>query len=161
MDLIIQKATELGVTRVVPLISQHTVVRIESPREAIKKRDKWQRVAIEACKQCGQNWLPEIGLPMPVAEFVRSTESQMKIVAAIEGESSPVKSTIEKMTASRGGLPDSVSVLIGPEGDLTHGEINDAIEAGFQAVSLGPITLRSETAAIYSVSVLAYELMER
>lgn len=160
MDLIIQKATELGVGRIVPLETRNTVVKLGSQRDREKKREKWQRVAIEACKQCGQNWLPEVGMPVAISKFVESTDDTFKVVAAIGEKSSSLKAILAG-EAERGTYPRAVSILIGPEGDFTAREVEEAIRNGFLPMSLGPIILRSETAAIYTVSVLAYELMNR
>lgn len=160
MELIIQKATELGVSRIVPLETRNTVIKMGSQKDREKKQEKWQRVAVEACKQCGQNWLPEVGMPVGLSQFVGSSGDCLKVVAAIGEKSSSLKSILAR-ESEKGTHPRSASVLIGPEGDFTTGEVEEAIESGFLPMSLGPIILRSETAAIYSVSVLAYELMNR
>ena len=160
MDLIIQKATELGATRIVPLLSTNTVVRLND-KEKIRKQQKWQRVAIEACKQCGQNWLPQIGLPVSPAEFVQNSTDEMKIVAAIDPQSRPLKEIMHRWDQQEQTRPSCASLLIGPEGDLTTEEVETALASEFQPLSLGPIILRSETAAIYTVSVIVYELMGR
>jgi len=160
MDLIIQKATELGAGRIVPLISARTVVQLDE-KEAIKKREKWQRVAIEACKQCGQNWLPEIAVPVSVDQFVKtaSTADPFRLVAAIDPESRSLKRILADWRESHESLPDSATLMIGPEGDFTPAEISTARGAGFHPMTLGPIILRSETAAIYAISVVGHELM--
>ncbi len=158
MDLIIQKATELGAGRIVPLISDRTVVQLDE-KEAKKKREKWQRVAIEACKQCGQNWLPEIGTPVSVEQFVKSAEKTdpFRLVAAID----PGSRSLKQILAAYDTLPDSATLMIGPEGDFTPAEISTAQGAGFHPMTLGPIILRSETAAIYAISVIGHELMTK
>ncbi|MDF1814226.1 MAG: 16S rRNA (uracil(1498)-N(3))-methyltransferase [Verrucomicrobiales bacterium] len=156
MELIIQKATELGVAKIVPLTTTNTVVRLDE-KEKSKKQEKWQRVAIEACKQCGQNWLPEVAKPQSVENYIKETTNEWKIVAAIDSSSR----TLKEIIADRQTVPDAVSLLIGPEGDFTSSEVEKAVETGFQPMSLGPIILRSETAAIYTVSVFAYEMMNR
>ncbi len=160
MDLIIQKATELGAGRIVPLISDRTVVQLDE-KEADKKREKWQRVAIEACKQCGQNWLPEITTPVSVDQFTKSAEKAdpFRLVAAIDPVSRSLKCILADWAESHDSRPDSATVMIGPEGDFTPAEISTARSAGFQPMTLGPIILRSETAAIYAISVVGHELM--
>jgi 16S rRNA (uracil1498-N3)-methyltransferase len=160
MDLIIQKATELGVARVVPLLTTNTVVKLDEP-EMSKKQEKWQRIAIEACKQCGQNWLPEIAEPQAVETFVQDAKDEFKIIAAIDSRSVTLKEIMANWNSVNGSRPTSGTLLIGPEGDFTSNEVETAAKNGFQKMSLGPIILRSETAAIYAVSVLAYELMNR
>ena len=157
MDLIVQKATELGVSRIVPLLSERTVVQFNE-QEAEKKREKWERVAIEACKQCGQNWLPEILAPMAVGRYLSAAgpvnERELRLMAALFGNARPLKTVLDGLPRS----PESATILIGPEGDFTPAELSLAVNAGYQPLSLGPIILRSETAAIYAVSILSYEL---
>ena len=162
MDLIIQKATELGVGRIVPLLSDRTVVQLDE-NEAAKKREKWQRIAIEACKQCGQNWLPKVALPTAVESFVKTSAENdpFRLVAAIDPESRSLKSILFDWEKSHQTPPDSATLMIGPEGDFTSAEITQACDSGFQPMTLGPIILRSETAAIYAVSVVGHELMTR
>jgi 16S rRNA (uracil1498-N3)-methyltransferase len=157
MDLIIEKATELGVSEIVPIISDRTVVRLD-PAEAARKQEKWQRVVIEACKQCGQNWLPTVGLPVTLPKFFASQPiADLKLIAAIEDQAEPLKLILAKRTAPI----RSALICIGPEGDFTPAELNLAKENGCAPMTLGPIILRAETAAIYSVSVLAHELFSQ
>lgn len=159
MDLIVQKATELGASRIVPLLSDRTVVKL-APDEIEKKRIKWQRVALEACKQCGQNWLPEIAAPVAVMDFLRASTGaaeSLQLIAAIDDRAGSLKDILADNNLQVS--PASASIMIGPEGDFTPAELNAAINAGFRPMSLGPIVLRSETAAIYSLSVLVHELM--
>lgn len=160
MDLIVQKATELGASTIVPLLSERTVVRLD-PDEARKKREKWQRVAIEACKQCGQNWLPEVAEPVGVEAFLGKAgkgEGTLKLVAALTESARPLREILADRDPDA-SHPDSALVLVGPEGDFTPAEMGSALGIGFQPLTLGPIVLRSETAAIYALSVLGYELL--
>ena len=162
MELIIQKATELGVSKVVPLLTSNTVIRLPANKEREKKQSKWQRVALEACKQCGQNWLPEISIPLDMPEWIDSCRDDLRIVAAIEEGSHPFHKILNNWKEHHAGnLPASACILIGPEGDFAPKEVEAALQTGFTPMTLGPIILRSETAAIYSVSVLAYELCQR
>ena len=160
MDLIIQKATELGAGKIVPLISDRTVVQLDE-KEGNKKREKWQRLAIEACKQCGQNWLPEIGVPVSVGQFAKEAAEldPFRLVAAIDPESRSLKRILADWDEVHDSHPDSATLLIGPEGDFTPEEVSTALGSGFHAMTLGPIILRSETAAIYAISVVGHELM--
>jgi len=160
MDLIIQKATELGASRIVPLLSERTVVQIERA-DLEKKQQKWQRVAIEACKQCGQNWLPTVETPTSVEQFVKKTGDRFRIVAAISPDSRSLKSILAEWDEENDERPDAATLMIGPEGDFTPAEVSTALSGGFAPLSLGPIILRSETAAIYALSVTGYELMDR
>jgi 16S rRNA (uracil1498-N3)-methyltransferase len=160
MDLVIQKATELGAAEIVPLLSARTVVRLDD-REAADKQEKWQRIAIEACKQCGQNHLPRVQRPVTLEKFFAQQPGQeLLLIAAIEPEARRLKDLLEEWRAVHPGKlnPASVLVLIGPEGDFTPAEVGVAKSHGCLPMSLGPVILRTETAAIYSLSTLAHEL---
>lgn len=151
MELIVQKAVELGITSIQPLITDHTIVR---PEQMDKKVAKWQRIALEACKQCGQNYLPTIH---PALEFNNWLEvrvrksSELNLVAALLPASRP----FSEVFADK---PQSCSFLIGPEGDFSDKEYQQIIDAGYQPVSLGDIVLRVETATLYCLSVIKHEL---
>jgi 16S rRNA (uracil1498-N3)-methyltransferase len=160
MDLVIQKAAELGASEIVPLMSDRTVVRLDAG-EAADKQEKWQRVAIEACKQCGQNHLPRVQKPVPLDRFFSRRPAQdLLLIAAIEPDARRLKEVLAEWTALHPGRgrPASVLVLIGPEGDFTPSEVGMAKSHGCLPLSLGPIILRTETAAIYTLSTLAHEL---
>jgi len=161
MDLIVQKATELGVNDIVPVVSQRTVVRID-PDEAARKQAKWQRVAIEASKQCGQNWLPAVHRPQPLDSALQQLDPHdLKLIAALESDARPLREVFASRDAAgpdAATRPASALICIGPEGDFTPAEANAARGLGCQPVSLGPIILRTETAAIYCLSVLNHEL---
>jgi 16S rRNA (uracil1498-N3)-methyltransferase len=158
MDLIVQKAGELGATRVVPLLSDRTIVQLEAD-EIAKKREKWQAVALEACKQCGQNHLPEIAAPVPPREFLeRLDKKSLLLIASLQPDARTLKEVLADYSSQHGHLPREVTVFVGPEGDFTPAEIALAKSHGCQPISLGPIILRTETAAIYCLSVLAHEL---
>jgi 16S rRNA (uracil1498-N3)-methyltransferase len=159
MDLIFQKATELGVTELAPLQSDHSIAQIvEEKAEA--KVEKWRKLTIEAAKQCGQNWLPVVHPPVPVRDFVTGVpRGAVKLIASLQNEAKPLKAALrEQLQGLKGGLP--IVVMIGPEGDFTPAEIGQARSAGFIPVSLGKIILRAETAAFFALSAIAYELME-
>jgi 16S rRNA (uracil1498-N3)-methyltransferase len=155
MDLIVEKATELGAAVIAPLLSERTIVRCEE-EEAAAKQQKWQRVALEAAKQCGQNWLPEVQKPATLKKFFSNKlKFDLMLIASLQPDARPLKSLLAESGAAR---PQSVLILIGPEGDLTPAEMNLAKSAGCRPITLGPIILRTETAAIYCLSVLAHEL---
>jgi len=162
MDLIIEKATELGAAEIVPLLSERTVVKVDAD-ESKDKRAKWQRVAIEACKQCGQNWLPEVAVPVtPKAFFDARPKFDLMLIASLQPGAKHLKEIFREI-AGEGFLaktkrPKRTLVLVGPEGDFTPAEISLAIGAGCRPLTLGPIILRTETAAIYCLSVLSHEL---
>lgn len=158
LETIIQKAVELGASRVVPLLSERSVVRIDK-EDAPRKQAKWTEIALEACKQCGQNTLPAISAPVSPAHFLAEPgQSELLLVASLQPDSRHLKSILADFAAERGKMPSSVTVLVGPEGDFTPAELGAAKSAGFLPVTLGPIILRSETAAIYCLSVLSHEL---
>ena len=155
MDLIIEKATELGVSAIAPLMSERTVVR-GSEDDHIRKQSKWQRTAIEACKQCGQNFLPRVGEPCtPRSFFARNGRFDLMLIGSLQGDARPMKKALAEFGANR---PKSVLILIGPEGDFTPADVALAKSHGCRPISLGPIILRTETAAIYCLSVLNHEL---
>jgi len=159
MDLIVQKATELGAAAVVPLLTEHTVVQVDA-REGEKKREKWQAVAVEASKQCGQNWLPNVLAPQGLADLLKSAPAfDLLLIASLQPGSRHPKAVLAEYRNAKGANPASVLVLIGPEGDFTPAEIALALEAGCRPITLGPIVLRTETAALYCLSVLSYELL--
>jgi 16S rRNA (uracil1498-N3)-methyltransferase len=162
MDLIIEKSVELGVNAIVPVFSDRTVVRLDG-KDAAKKQEKWQRLALEACKQCGQNWLPQVSVPVSFDAAWRQLPSHdVRLIAAIQEDSRSVKDTLASVSAlgqHRERRIRSVLMAIGPEGDFTPEEYAAARGAhGCLPVSLGSIILRVETAAMYCLSVLRHEL---
>jgi 16S rRNA (uracil1498-N3)-methyltransferase len=159
MDLILQKATELGVSELVPLQSDHSIAQVDGEK-ADAKVDKWQKLTIEAAKQCGQNWLPVVHPPQVPKDFVaRVPKGAVKLIASLQHEARPLKAALREHLA---GLKTGaqIVIMIGPEGDFTPAEIGQARSAGFIPVSLGKIILRAETAAFFGLSAVAYELME-
>lgn len=154
MDLIVQKATELGVASIVPLVSERSVVKLD---EDSKRIERWREIALEACKQCGNNWLPEIQPPRKAREFLSSPgKFDLRLIASLQPDSKPLKKIL-----GDGANPASVLILIGPEGDFTPAELGLAKSAGCLPLSLGPLVLRAETAAIYALSILHHELQTR
>ncbi|WP_367874104.1 16S rRNA (uracil(1498)-N(3))-methyltransferase [Luteolibacter sp. Populi] len=151
MDLIVQKAVELGVSSIQPLITRRTIVQVDED-DADRKAAKWQRVALEACKQCGQDLIPRIEPPKTFAEWLPHAGEGIKIVASLYPGTRPLKEILRAFAA-----PGQAALLIGPEGDFTEDEAAAAIAAGFQAATLGLIVLRAETAAFFGISALRYE----
>lgn len=149
MDLIVQKAVELGVARIQPLVTKNTIVQ---PGEG--KSDKWRRNALEACKQCGQDTLPEIADPLPFHRWIGAPTNTggLKLIASLAPGAKPIREVLHSHPGAR-----EATLLIGPEGDFNEEETQAAIAAGFQPVSLGSIVLRVETATLFCVSVLRYE----
>ena len=179
MDLIVQKAVEIGVTEICPLMSQRTVVDLH-PEVFLQKQAKWQQVAIEAAKQCGQNWLPQVRQPQTLKDFfgetgvavvVPTTESKnrrltppplqhfdLQLIGSLQPDAQHLKKILSQYFAEHSHRPASVLMLVGPEGDFTPAELALAKSHGCLPITLGPIILRVETAAIYCLSVLSYEL---
>lgn len=163
MDFIVQKAVELGAGEVAPLLSERTVTRLEDAEDAEAKRGKWRAVAIEAAKQCGQNWLPEIGLPQSPKDFFQSRGPRafdLMLIASLQTDARHLRDWLGEFRDGHAGIaPKSALVLVGPEGDFTPAELGLARSAGCRPITLGPIVLRVETAALYCLSVLSYELL--
>ncbi|MDZ4742459.1 MAG: 16S rRNA (uracil(1498)-N(3))-methyltransferase [Verrucomicrobiota bacterium] len=159
MDSIVQKATEIGAKQIIPLISQRTVVQV-SDEKAESKIGKWIQITIEAAKQCGINWLPEVLPPVSLKEFFNQKHTfDLLLIASLQPDAVHFKKVLEDFTLdTKGKKPNKVLVLIGPEGDFTPAEISLSKASGCQPITLGPQVLRSETAAIYCLSIIAHEL---
>lgn len=150
MDWIVQKAVELGVSRIQPLITRHTIV---SPGG--EKAEKWRRTALEACKQCAQFTVPAIANPLSFDEWIAAEDpSQLKIIASLAENPQNFRETL----AAHPEL-ESVTLLIGPEGDFSPGETNSAFAAGFIPVTLGDLVLRVETATMFCLSAIRFQYL--
>ena len=156
MDLIIQKATELGAAEIAPLLSDRTVVRIEDERgEAESKREKWQSVAIEAAKQCGQNWLPTVGLPKSPKEFLaeRAKEFDLLWIASLQPDAKHPRAWLSEYAA--GARPKSALILVGPEGGFAADERAALLDLpNAVRLALGPRILRADTAAVAALALV-------
>ena len=158
MDLIVQKATELGAHRLVPILSERTVAHI-SGDNAKAKTGKWEETAIEAIKQCDSAWLPSIEPPLTPPAFVaRNERFELPLVASLQRDARNPREHFRAFLAEHQRLPRSVCVWVGPEGDFTPTEIGAICDAGARPITLGQLVLRSETAAIYCLAVINYEL---
>jgi 16S rRNA (uracil1498-N3)-methyltransferase len=158
MDSIVRKATEIGVSLIVPLESERTQVHLDGDRSD-KKIGKWQTAALEAAKQCGNPWLPEIGPVTAAGAFMSSAKGyDLKLIASLQPGAKSLKTVLEQYRLSQNREPRKVLWLIGPEGDFTQAEMGLSRAAGFEPITLGPLVLRCETAAVYALSVLSYEL---
>jgi 16S rRNA (uracil1498-N3)-methyltransferase len=161
MDLIVQKAVEIGATEIAPIISDRTIVQVGS-ESAGQKQSKWQQIAVEAAKQCGQNWLPHVHAPRKLSELfsVTSNESfDLQLIGSLQPGARHLKQVLADYSNEHQRPPRSVLMLVGPEGDFTPAELALARRHGCQPITLGPIILRVETAAIYCLSILSYELL--
>jgi 16S rRNA (uracil1498-N3)-methyltransferase len=158
MDDIIRQATEVGAAHIVPLLSERTQVHLDGDRQD-KKLEKWRTAAIEAAKQCGNPWLPEITPVQNLAAFIASAHRyDLKLVASLHAGATTLKTALGHYRVKQGAAPKKALWLVGPEGDFSPGELTAALSAGFQPITLGPFVLRSDTAAIYALSILSYEL---
>jgi 16S rRNA (uracil1498-N3)-methyltransferase len=158
MDSIVRKATEIGVTQIFPLESERTQVRLDDERSD-RKIEKWQTAALEAAKQCGNPFLPQIMPVQNAAAFMESARNfDLKLIASLQPGAKSLKPVLNAFVAAQGRPPKRVLWLIGPEGDFTPAEMSVSKSAGFEPITLGPLVLRCETAAVYALSVLSYEL---
>ncbi len=160
MDDIVRQATEIGAARIVPLLSERTQVHLDGDR-AEKKTGKWHTGAIEAAKQCGNPWLPEIAPIQDFSAFVASTAGyELKLIASLHAGSMTLTKALAAHIAKHGRPPRSVLWLVGPEGDFSPSELTAALTAGCVPVTLGPLVLRSDTAAVYALSILSNALQD-
>jgi 16S rRNA (uracil1498-N3)-methyltransferase len=161
IESIIQKATELGTHRIVPLLSDRVVTQLDD-EGAAAKAEKWQHTAIEAIKQCGSAWLPQVEAPMTPKEYLaRGERFELPLVASLQSDCRHPREYFKTFFAEKKRLPKTVCVWVGPEGDFTPAEMNMIKSSGALPITLGRLVLRSETAATYSLSVLNYELQSK
>jgi 16S rRNA (uracil1498-N3)-methyltransferase len=158
MDYIVQKATELGAARVVPILSERTVVHLDG-ENAGDKAEKWQQIAIESIKQCGSPWLTKIEAPVTLKDYLARREKfDLPFIASLQDDRRHPRGFLEQFRDEHHRLPTTACVWIGPEGDFSPAEMNVIKAEGALPITLGRLVLRSDTAAIYSLSVLNYEL---
>lgn len=141
MDWAIQKATELGVAAITPIVSERCEVRLKDER-ADKRMAHWRQIAISACEQCGRSTVPVIHPPLLLSEWLQQADADLKLVLHPVAE--PLASHAK---------PQTLAFLIGPEGGLNDSEISQAQAAGFHAARLGPRVLRTETAPVVALAV--------
>lgn len=160
MDDIVRQATELGAAVIAPLATARSELHLDAER-AEKKTEKWRVAAIEAAKQCGNPFLPEIAPVRGTAAFLADptvARSELKLVASLHPGAKLLRDVLTEFRAARSGrAPASAAWLIGPEGDLTTEEVATALAAGWTPVTLGPLVLRCDTAAAYALSALRCE----
>ena len=146
MDFVVQKATELGVKRITPVLSEYGVVKLDNAR-AEKKRVHWQKIAASACEQSGRTRPPLIDTPITLKNWFGNKPASVDAELILTpGAATPLASIATPET--------KVCILIGPEGGFSDTEYKDAAVSGFEAVSLGPRVLRTESAAIATLAVL-------
>ncbi len=158
-DLVVQKATELGVSRIVPIASEHADLKLNR-EQAEKKVERWQRISLEALKQCGRRRLVEISKPLALMDFLKASReeasrrvSQNAVIYFHERGGSLIKDVLAELVDKR-----AVVAVIGPEGGWSDDEIKLMNERGCLAVTLGRRVLRTETAAIVAVTLLQHLL---
>ena len=148
---IIRPLTEMGVGRITPLLTERTEVRMPSGKET-EKLAKWRKLAIEACKQSGNPWLPEIDSPLKFGELLPDKENRSFIAS--------IRLSFGKSLADFESPPSGALLIIGPEGGWTDGEEDWALENGAVPFSLGPNVLRTETAALCALAVARADFLD-
>lgn len=156
MDLVVQKAAELGAAEVIPVVAERSVVRLKS-RQFGERRERWERIALGAAKQSGVAWLPAIESPRPLADVLASPPPcDLFLVGALDEPARPLRDVLAEAKAR---TVRAIAALIGPEGDFSPAEMAAIRAAGAVAASFGGSVLRSETAAIFALGALRYEML--
>src|SRR5713226_889607 len=123
MELIVQKAVEIGAAEIAPLISERTIVDLGA-KEAEQKQAKWRQIAIEAAKQCGQNWLPQLHRPRKLKDFFpQQSAFDLRLIGSLQPDAIHLKKILADYADEHRRLPKSVLMLVGPEGDFTPAEL--------------------------------------
>lgn len=153
MELIIQKNIELGVNKIIPVMMERSVVRFNNEKDKEKKTERWNRIAVEASKQCGRLSVPVVEKPVTLKEAIALTcEAELKIVPYENEQDLRLKTLLRDRTTS------SIVFIVGPEGGFAESEINLLKENGYTSISLGKRILRTETAGFAVMSAIRYEL---
>ncbi len=154
MDFIIQKSVELGVRSIIPVSTDRTVVKIANEKDARGKTGRWQKIALEASKQCNRGIIPHIGMPVSFEDALKqaSKTAELCIIPYEKEKGGFLKPVIKDSKTKR------IAVFVGPEGGFTENEVRRALDFNIRAVTLGPRILRTETAGIAVISILMYEL---
>jgi 16S rRNA (uracil1498-N3)-methyltransferase len=156
MELIIQKTVELGVTRIVPVMTKRTVVKLDD-KKAKKKTERYNMIAESAAKQSGRGMIPEVTMPVSFAEAVSMAEKlDMNIIPYEEAEGVEYSRNIIKSIKGK----KSLGIFIGPEGGFAREEVEKALDTGASAITLGHRILRTETAGMAVISIIMFELEE-
>lgn len=156
MDWTIEKAVELGVSEVVPILSKNSVVRITDAADAEDKRCRWERVATDAARQCGSDFIPVIATPQSFDEALARLSASSRIYAgALTSDAVLLRDALARDRELP--TPQSVTWMVGPEGDFSQEEFDALRAANVSMVSLGRLVLRTETAAIYGLCVFGSE----
>lgn len=153
MELIIQKATELGVQKIVPVITERVVVKLNNAATA-QRVERWRKIALASVKQCQSAWLPEVYPIVSLAGAVAGMKSDLQVFGSLASQTPAFKEVLRQSDRS---AVKSITLAIGPEGDFTGEEQRLLSDANFKPVSFGQEVLRVETAAIFGLSALNYE----
>lgn len=145
MEMVMQKAVELGVNSITPIITQRCAVKLDNER-SLKKIQQWQAIAVSACEQSGRNMVPVINPPLALDDFLAHSYGDLKLILDPLGAKNWRDYRLE--------LKKDIALLIGPEGGFTNEEVLRACAKGFESLSLGPRILRTETAAITAISLV-------
>lgn len=157
MDLIVQKGTELGVKEITPVLTERVVVKGELSE--FKKVDRWNRISLEACKQCKRTLIPKINSPIEFDELIKDIQSMDLIIVPYENEEGfGIKNVMSSLKDEVKNEVKNVAVVVGSEGGFEQFEIDKLKALGAYIVTLGPRILRTETAGFVCVSLLMYEL---
>jgi len=149
MDLIIQKAVELGVHQVTPIITERTIVKIAT-NQITKKIDHWQSIAINACCQCGRNIIPKVNPALVFNDFIKNNFFNKFIL-------SPTIKFLKDGQKLQMDLAKEIILLIGPEGGFSNKEMELAVQNQYLPINIGPRVLRTETASLVALSIFQYQ----
>lgn len=156
MEFVIQKSVEIGVTKIVPLVTQRCVVKLESEKKLNSKIERWQKIAESAAKQSKRGIVPEVCMPMSIKEALGYTKEELDCgcIPYENEEANHIKTYLQSTTAK------SIGVFIGPEGGFTEEEVEMALSYGVKPITLGKRILRSETAGLVTLANIMYEMGE-
>jgi len=152
MDLIIQKCVELGVHKVIPVITARTIVKLKAARDEIHKVSRWQRIAKEAAKQSRRGIIPEVSLPVPFSQAIGQSPEMLRIFPWENERKAGLKGVFEATSSWK----DGIAVMVGPEGGWEEQEVEAARDTGWNIVSLGPRILRTETVGMAILSAIMF-----
>jgi len=159
-ETIVQKATELGAARIIPLLSERVVAHVNE-KDASAKVEKWQQIAIESIKQCGSPFLPQIDKPSrfdALLARLAQPAPEFAVVCSLEESGRTLRDAVKDFVTAHSRKPGACTLWIGPEGDFTPAEYAAIAKSGAHPISLGPLVLRADTAAIAGLAIANHEL---
>jgi len=152
MDFIVEKATELGVYSIIPVVTERTIPRWDQAKRSAHE-DRWRKISREAAKQCGRADIPSIGNIVEFSQSIKSaSDFDLGLIAVLSDDTIAISDALQGFKGGR------LAIAIGPEGDFTPQEAAQAKDSGFKSVSLGTRVLKSDTASLASLAILNYEL---